>query len=138
VPGGEGSPDGRHRLGLHPDQPRPGQGRAHRDSDARRKTAAADRHGDRAGLRALLRNLEADGPLAGDDVWMVERVDEDRTVAAASSRARARASSTVVPCRITSAPYDLVAATFGSGAAAGMTTVAAAPSAPAASATPWP
>jgi hypothetical protein len=61
------SPDGRHRLGLHPDQPRLGQGRAHRDGDAGRKTAPANRYGDRASLRTLFRVLEADGPRAVQD-----------------------------------------------------------------------
>ncbi len=58
-------------------------------------------------------------------------------VSSASSRALARASSTQVPCRTTSAPYERVAATLGSGAPAGMTTVALVPSAEAARATPW-
>ena len=56
---------------------------------------------------------------------------------AASSWARASACSTVLPCRMTSAPYDLVASTLGSGARSGMTTVALAPSRAAAKATPW-
>ena len=56
--------------------------------------------------------------------------------AAARLGARARASSTVLPCRTTSAPYDRVASTLGSGARSGMTTVARAPSRAAANATP--
>ncbi len=46
------------------------------------------------------------------------------------------ASSTVLPCSRTSAPYSLVAATFGSGAANGMKMVECTPSSEDASATP--
>src|ERR1700750_1211074 len=58
-------------------------------------------------------------------------------VRSAKASASATASSTHVPCRMTSAPYPRVASTLGSGAPAGMTTVAAQPSRPAANATPW-
>ena len=50
--------------------------------------------------------------------------------------ASSSASSTDAPCKMTDAPYARVASTFGSGARSGMTTVAVAPSSPAANATP--
>ncbi len=58
-------------------------------------------------------------------------------LASAYRCAACSASSTVVPCNRTSAPYSRVAATLGSGAASGMKTVERTPSSEAASATPW-
>jgi hypothetical protein len=54
----------------------------------------------------------------------------------AKTSADSSASSTVLPACRTSAPYPLVAATFGIGAASGMNTVERVPSSWAASATP--
>ena len=65
--------------------------------------------------------------------WM-----KTRSCSAASALARARVCSTVLPCRTTSAPYEPVASTLGSGAPSGITTVALVPSSAAANATPWP
>ena len=58
-------------------------------------------------------------------------------VRSAYSWAATSDSSTVSPTSWISAPYPLVAATFGSAAPTGMNTVAAVPSRLAASATPW-
>lgn len=57
-------------------------------------------------------------------------------VSRAYASAAAIVSSTTVPCRITSAPYCRVAATFGSGAPIGMNTVECTPSSEEARATP--
>ena len=92
---------------------------------------------DRAHLGALLQDLQPDRALPGDDVRVVEGVDEDRAGLAARTPARPRSvSSTTWPCSRTSAPYSRVAATFGSGAPTGMKTVERTPSSEAASATP--
>src|SRR5690348_7119892 len=52
--------------------------RADGHGDPRHQSAATCRHNDRLDLGALLEQLEADGALAGDDVGMVEGVDEHR------------------------------------------------------------
>ena len=57
-------------------------------------------------------------------------------VRCSNSLAASSASSRVAPCNRTVAPYAVVAATLGSGAASGMKTVLAMPSSDAASATP--
>jgi hypothetical protein len=67
----------RGRSGLHArDLHRRVQiGDGHGDSG--RQAAAADGNDDRADLRALLDDLEAERALAGDDVRVLERVDQD-------------------------------------------------------------
>ena len=52
--------------------------RPQREPDARREAAAADRNDDRLHLGQLLDELEADRPLAGDHVEVLERMHERR------------------------------------------------------------
>ena len=87
-------------LRLHPDHPHVGPQRLHREGDAGREPAAADADDDRAHLGALLQDLQPDRALPGDDVRVVEGVDEDRARSPrAYSCAAASVSSTTVPCR---------------------------------------
>lgn len=64
---------------LHPDDPHIGPDRLDRHRDARRETAAADAHDDGPHLGALFEDLQPHRALPGDDVRVVEGVDEDRT-----------------------------------------------------------
>ena len=73
----------RRRVGggadrLHADQPYVGASVLDRERDACQQTAAACTDDDRADVGALLDDLQADRRLSGDDVGMVERMDEDR------------------------------------------------------------
>ncbi len=77
TPRGDRARVGRHRLRLHADDPHGGVEALHRHGDPRCQAPAADRDQDGPGLRALLDDLQAEGPLARHDVGVVERVDED-------------------------------------------------------------
>ena len=68
----------RGALGLHADHPDVGRQRLDRDRDAGEQPAAAGADDDGAHVRALLEDLQADRALPGDDVGVVERVDEHR------------------------------------------------------------
>ena len=64
-------------LGLDADDADLRVQRLHIGRDAADEAAAADRHEDRVGARGeLLQDLEGDRALAGDDVGVVERMDE--------------------------------------------------------------
>ena len=131
LPGGQRRRVGRGLLGLHADDPHVGaqrlapRPRCRRAARRRRCTTTTVRD-----VRALLEDLQADGALPGDDVGVVERVDEDR--AGLVARTPGRATSALVdgvpvrtrPRRRT----PRVACTFGSGAPSGMKTVALMPS----------
>ena len=66
--------------------------------DAGEQPAAAGAHDDRLDVGHLLEDLQADRALPGDDVVVVERVDEDRTGLVARTPApRRSASSTESP-----------------------------------------
>ena len=69
---------GRGPFGLHADDAHVGAQRLDRDRDAGEEpaTAGGDHHG--RGLGRLLEDLEAGRALAGDDVGVVERVDQHR------------------------------------------------------------
>jgi hypothetical protein len=54
---------------------------------ARDQPAAADRHDQRVDRGHVLEHLQRDRALAGDDVRIVERVDEGQPRSASSSRA---------------------------------------------------
>ena len=82
MPGGD-RPSGRQRrrvgsraLGLHPDDLRVGPQRANRDGRTREQSAAAGAHDDGPHVGALLNDLQAKGALPGDDVGVVEGVDQ--------------------------------------------------------------
>ena len=87
--------------------------------------AAAGADHDRAHLRALLQDLQADRALPGDDVRVVERVDEHRAGLARRTPApRPAPRRRCAPCEPHLARRrPRVAATFGSGAPSGMNTV---------------
>ncbi len=63
------------RAGSTPTTAAAGQAVPHGRRDARDEAAAADRHQDQPDLRAVGRDLQADGALAGDDRPVVERRD---------------------------------------------------------------
>ena len=126
-------------CGLHPDHPRRRAGSALTATamPAIRPPPPVHDH-DRAHVRALLEDLQPDRALAGDDVGVVERVDEHRAGPVGELAAPRRAlSSTVAPTRCT-----VGAVPPGRGdlrqrrARSGMNTVAEMPSSRAASATP--
>ena len=129
VAGRERARERRHRLGLHADH-------ADRRAAALAATAmpggqaaAADRHHDRAHLRALLDDLQADRALAGDHVRVLERMDEDG--AGLRRRARARGSGHPRPARRAGRPRRRRTGwprPWAAGRPAGMTTVALVPS----------
>ena len=115
-----------------------GPQRLGRDRHARDQPAAADAGDDRADVRALLQDLQPHRALPGDDVRVVERVDEDRAGALGELAAPPRARRPRCRRRTRSrrrTPWWPT--TLGSGAPSGMKTVARVPSRPAASATPW-
>ena len=64
-------------LGLDPDQFDVRLHRARCDRHARHQAAAADRHDDRIQVRRILEHLEPDRAGTGDDLRIVEGVDED-------------------------------------------------------------
>ena len=75
-----------------------GAQRLHATRDPGDQPAAADADHDGADVRALLEDLEADGSLPGDDVGMVERMDQDGPGLLGVCRCAATsASSTVDP-----------------------------------------
>jgi hypothetical protein len=63
--------------GLHPDDPQIGSFAAQQRHTGG-EPSPAQRHQDRPDVRALLEHLEAERPLPGDDVLVVERVDQHR------------------------------------------------------------
>ena len=63
-------------LRLDADDPRAGPQRLHRERDAGNEPAAADRHDDQVDLGHVLDDLQAEARVAGDDVVVVERVQE--------------------------------------------------------------
>ena len=67
---------GRDGVDLHADDLDLGPRGLHRDGDAAREPAAADRHDDLGQVGDVLQQLEAERALAGDDVGVVERVHE--------------------------------------------------------------
>ena len=77
MPGGQRGRVGRHGLGLDADHADRRVEVLDRHRDAGGEAAAAHGDDDRADLGALLDDLEADRPLAGHDVRVVEGVDED-------------------------------------------------------------
>ena len=70
----------RIELGLDADQLDVGLDRARRDRHARHQPAAADRHHDRVEVGRLLEHLKRDGARPGDNLRIVERVDENIAV----------------------------------------------------------
>ena len=135
----------RARRGT-PRRPRParpttrdvGTQRLDRGGDAGEQPAAAGRHDDGPDVGALLEDLQADGALPGDDVGVVEGVDQHRaglgrrTACARDERlvdGRARGSAPRRRTRGWPSPW-------GSARPSGMNTVAWMPSSCAASATP--
>ena len=124
VPGGERGRERRGALGLHADHPDVGLGGLH--GRARSRRAGRRRRCRRrwCGRRALLEDLQPDRALPGDDVGVVEGVDEHRAgLGREGLRARAAPRRPTSRANRTSAPYALVAATLGSGAPSGMKTV---------------
>ena len=81
--------------GLRADDPHVGPQRLDRGRDPGDQPAAAGAHDDRAHVGALLEELQADRALAGDDVRVVERVDQHAPVSSAKASAATSASSTV-------------------------------------------
>ena len=72
--------NGAHAAACTPTSESSGRSARKRDRDARGEAAAADRDHDRArARRKLLRELEAERPLAGDHAGVVEGVDERRS-----------------------------------------------------------
>jgi hypothetical protein len=66
----------RDGLDLHADHAHVGPRGLHRDRDAAGQPAAADRDDDGRQVRQVLEQLEAERSLAGDDVGIVEGMDE--------------------------------------------------------------
>ena len=75
----------RIELGLDADHLDVGLERLGGDRNAGNQPAAADRDDQRVEVRRVLEHFERDGPGAGDDLRIVERMDEDIAVFAASS-----------------------------------------------------
>ena len=63
-------------LRLHADDAHIGPRLFHRAGDAADQAAAADRHHDRFDIRKLLQHLEPDRALPGDDLIVIEGMDE--------------------------------------------------------------
>ena len=137
LPLGERGRVGRGVLRLHADHAHVGAQRLDRGRDAGDEASASGGYDDRLDFGALLDDLEAAGALAGDDVDVVERVDQHRPgllgelagPRAAPRRWRCRGSGRRRRTRGWRAPW-------GSALPAGMNTVALMPSICAASATP--
>jgi len=75
----EGAGERRGTDGLDTDDAEIGAQGLGRRRDARHQAPATDGHDDRAHVRHLFKDLEGDGPLAGDDVPLVEGEHHDRT-----------------------------------------------------------
>ena len=78
LPRGQRARVGGGALGLHADHAYVGAQRLDRDRDAGQQPAAAGRHQHGAYVGRLLEHLEAERALAGDDVDVVEGVDQHR------------------------------------------------------------
>ena len=72
--GAVGHKHGRHGRRLHADDLDIGTHGLDGNGNAANKTAAADGDDDLLDIGELLKNLEADGPLAGDDIGVIEGV----------------------------------------------------------------
>ena len=76
-----------------------------RHRHARDQAAAADRHHHHVDVRPVADDLEPHGPLAGDQLQIVEGMDVGEAALADQLPApRSFASSQIVPCSTTSAP----------------------------------
>ena len=114
--------NGAHASACTPIDPTSGRARLDRDRDAAGQPAAADRDDDRARSGDVLEQLEAERPLPGDDVGVVERVHERH--AGLARRARAAAATHRRPTRRRDhvAPSAARASTLAIGASRGMKT----------------
>ena len=112
----------RRELGLDADDPGVRAQGANRDRDAAREPAAADRDEHGGEIRHVLRDLQPDRALAGDDPVVVVGRDRARGRRSAASRsAIASRSPLAVPTVMISAPSASTRARLIAGASAGMT-----------------
>jgi hypothetical protein len=78
--GGQRTRPGRRVRGLHSDHPDLRRQKVHRRGNSGDQTSTAGRHHDGCDIPNLVQDLQPDGGLAGDDVGVIERVDQHRAV----------------------------------------------------------
>ena len=78
--GGQRARPGRRGGGLHPDHPHLRRQKVRRSGDSGDQPATAGGHHNGGDIPNLLQDLQPDGGLPGDDVGVIERVDQHRAV----------------------------------------------------------
>ena len=127
APGAQRLGVGRGLLGLHADDADVGPLGLDRQRDAGEQAAATGRDQHGLDLGRLLEDLQADGALPGDDVGVVEGVDEHRPGLVGELLGGDERLGEVLAVEAHLGAVPRVALTFGIGAPSGMNTVALMP-----------